>query len=170
MQEKIARSLIPHERILVASYYGKFFARNLNLYLLRKDPEQWKNTQTTNKTAASAQGTSSTKPTHTPVLPGVTLTDGQDARDTATKPESVLHKAKEKKRKNRPDDEIDQLFDKQLGKKVRKAELTDKIKSKDTPVDGGDNSAADLGLDAVFGAMAPKGDKPRRDKKKTKKG
>ena len=41
--------MIPHERDLIGSYYGKFFARNLNLYLLQRNSEQWKNMQASQK-------------------------------------------------------------------------------------------------------------------------
>jgi nucleolar protein 9 len=48
-QEKIARSLIPYEQFLAASYYGKYFAQQLNLYLLQCQLEEWKTIQADQK-------------------------------------------------------------------------------------------------------------------------
>ncbi|KAG8813556.1 Nucleolar protein 9, partial [Serendipita sp. 401] len=42
LKEKIARSLIPHQQTLVASYYGKFFAKKLQLSLLLRKPDEWR--------------------------------------------------------------------------------------------------------------------------------
>ncbi|KAF8121342.1 armadillo-type protein [Boletus edulis] len=53
LREKIARSLIPFEQFLVASFYGKFFARSLNLYLLQRRPDEWRTLQSHNKTSAA---------------------------------------------------------------------------------------------------------------------
>lgn len=41
-KEKIARSVMDNEQDLAASFYGKYFARALNLYLLRKKPNEWR--------------------------------------------------------------------------------------------------------------------------------
>jgi nucleolar protein 9 len=45
LQEKIARILVEHEESLMQSYYGKFFARTVNLPLFRRDPRKWKVSQ-----------------------------------------------------------------------------------------------------------------------------
>ncbi|KAG7446006.1 ARM repeat-containing protein [Guyanagaster necrorhizus] len=42
MKEKIARSVMEHEKSLAASYYGKFFVKALNLYTLKRRPEEWR--------------------------------------------------------------------------------------------------------------------------------
>ncbi|KAG8801311.1 Nucleolar protein 9, partial [Serendipita sp. 400] len=42
LKEKIARSLIPHQQTLAASYYGKFFAKKLQLSLLLRKPDEWR--------------------------------------------------------------------------------------------------------------------------------
>ncbi|KAF8966518.1 armadillo-type protein [Flammula alnicola] len=55
LKEKIARSLVNQEQTLAASYYGKFFARNLNLYLLQRRPEDWRNLQSERKRAQDQQ-------------------------------------------------------------------------------------------------------------------
>ncbi|KAK2464918.1 hypothetical protein APHAL10511_002994 [Amanita phalloides] len=55
LKEKIARSLIPHDRDLAASYYGRFFARNLDLQLLQRRPDEWKNKQVERKRQKEAE-------------------------------------------------------------------------------------------------------------------
>jgi nucleolar protein 9 len=44
-QEKIARSLIPDAIQLSNSQYGRFFARKLNLHLLERRPDEWREAQ-----------------------------------------------------------------------------------------------------------------------------
>ncbi len=44
-QEKIARSLIPDSIKLSNSQYGRFFARKLNLHLLERRPDEWREAQ-----------------------------------------------------------------------------------------------------------------------------
>ena len=44
-QEKIARSLIDRHNALSESQYGKYFARKLNLPLLQRRPQEWKELQ-----------------------------------------------------------------------------------------------------------------------------
>lgn len=41
-QEKIARSLIPHATTLSSSPYGHFLARRLDLHLLERRPDEWR--------------------------------------------------------------------------------------------------------------------------------
>jgi nucleolar protein 9 len=45
MQEKVAKSLIPHEHTLHGSHYGKYFAKKVNLHLLQRKPDEWRNIQ-----------------------------------------------------------------------------------------------------------------------------
>lgn len=45
MKEKIARGLIPQAIALSNSQYGKFFARRLNLHLLQRRPDEWREAQ-----------------------------------------------------------------------------------------------------------------------------
>ncbi|KAF8894312.1 armadillo-type protein [Mucidula mucida] len=51
-KEKIARSVMDQEQALAASFYGKYFARGLNLYLLRKKPYEWRDFVARNVEAA----------------------------------------------------------------------------------------------------------------------
>ena len=90
---------------LVGSFYGKFFARNLNLYLLKKNPEQWKTAQEARKTALKIP-TASDEPKEPATTP-------QSPEKSAQAPPAL----KNKKRKARPADEIDEVFE-TLGKKV----------------------------------------------------
>lgn len=174
-QEKIARSMIPHERTLAASFFGKFFARNLNLYLLQRNPEQWKTVQMNFKTASSSHVELSNK--NLPP-PSVELEVG--TTETFIQQESQASGAdgmKYKKRKVRAEDEIDRLFEK-LGKKVKKAGLAADTAA-DTTVQDGINqlrkkhrkltlAETDKGLEDVLGAIkvAPKVNSGHGHKKK----
>ncbi|TBU50501.1 ARM repeat-containing protein [Dichomitus squalens] len=143
LKEKIARSLIPHEHALAGSFYGKFFARNLNLHVLQRDPERWKSMQATAKQPVPASGSAS-NPTAASRQPqpkslGQKPEPGADVpavTATAQKTDADADRGGGGKRKakgSRPQDEIDALFDATLGKKVKKAELAsvDKIKGKE---------------------------------------
>lgn len=138
--------------------------RHLNLHLLQRNPEQWKTAQINSK--ALAQPSSGTQPSQPKA----------DATAENTKEKS-------KKRKAQPEDEIEQLFQKKLGKKVKKAVLEasggadaqpaieakeerSETKERKRRKDGGREK--DKGLTDVLSAIkaAPKDDKTRRSKKK----
>ncbi|KII96011.1 hypothetical protein PLICRDRAFT_34962 [Plicaturopsis crispa FD-325 SS-3] len=104
LKEKIARSLIPFESFLAGSYYGKFFARGLNLYLLQKRPDEWKALQAQRK-AASAQAT-----TASTALPHAAVT-------------STPHTPASSQKRKRPENEIDALFDATLGRRQKKSAI-----------------------------------------------
>ncbi|KAI9575034.1 armadillo-type protein [Boletus coccyginus] len=105
LREKIARSLIPFEQSLAASFYGKFFARNLNLYLLQRRPEEWRTLQSNNKTSA-------TTPAQLCLHPAVQPQSTPSAPPTSRK---------SSKRRGAPGDEIDVVFKATLGNKTTKA-------------------------------------------------
>ncbi|KAJ7873385.1 hypothetical protein B0H14DRAFT_2720506 [Mycena olivaceomarginata] len=131
-QEKIARSLIPQEQFLAGSYYGKFFARNLNLYLLQRRPDEWRTMQSDRKRAAGPPAVAAPSPV-------------QSAEETK----------KERKKRNvmRPGDEIDDLFGAALGKKVKKAALVDAVQPESKVLPSGKETALDRGLSDVMGAI-----------------
>jgi len=110
LKEKIARSLIPQEHFLVASYYGKFFARNLNLHLLQKRPQEWKDAQARKKATLSA--------THSAKI------EESKAEETAASSNAVdapiTPERKTKRKRTDAEDEISAVFDIALGKKVKK--------------------------------------------------
>ncbi|TFY54753.1 hypothetical protein EVJ58_g8672 [Rhodofomes roseus] len=152
MKEKIARSLMPHEHFLAGSFYGKFFARVLNLQLLKRDPDRWKDAQT-----SAGASTSATAPPAVQPAKGMLKADV----DTQSKQEPVAdaiigdEKSKKRKRKAQKEDEIDALFESTLGRKVKKSELK--------PVGGGD-------VDGKTRVEVDKDDEPTRAGKKGKKG
>ncbi|RDX53030.1 ARM repeat-containing protein [Lentinus brumalis] len=173
LKEKIARSLIPHEHALAGSFYGKFFARHLNLHVLQRDPERWKSMQAATKAPAPA-------PTPAPKPPAAE--ESPRTHSDATKSDKS---AKKGKGKARPQDEIDALFDAKLGKKIKKAELATEDKPKEEPVgvksskdEKGEKKSkkrkdreeggADRDLADVLGAIrsAPKEDKGPKKRKK----
>jgi nucleolar protein 9 len=141
--------------VLAASFFGKFFARNLNLRLLQRRPEEWRNLQSERKRSKEEQATpTETVPTiETPVEP--TPSD------------------KNRKRKVRPEDEIDALFNAKLGKRIKKAALSETtslpddpskvIAVKDVVVKKGDKE-----LEQVLGAirLAPNSDGKSKKKQK----
>ena len=168
VQEKIARSLVRHERDLAASFYGKFFARRLNIHLLLRDPEQWKNLQINVRSSAQPQAMQESRPVST-------------AQSHTATPDPQNAPAKlSKKRKARVEDEIDQLFEEKLGKKVKKAGLgvdasapsapkvNQKVEVKEKKRRKHDAAAEDRDLQDVLGAIkaAPKDDKSHKRKKK----
>ncbi|KAF8895258.1 armadillo-type protein [Infundibulicybe gibba] len=105
MKEKIGRSLIPFEHVLAGSYYGKFFARNINLYLLQRRPQEWRDMQ-----AKTKSGGQTTHPPHTPPV--------EKAPRQASAGENLP-----KRKRPAPANEIDELFNASLGKKMKKAAL-----------------------------------------------
>jgi nucleolar protein 9 len=109
IQEKIARSLITKEQVLAASFFGKFFARSLNLNLLQRRPEEWRNLQSERKRS---------KEQHVAAPP----TESAPTIETSTEP---APSDKICKRKARPEDEIDALFNAKLGKRTKKAALSE---------------------------------------------
>ncbi|KAE9386228.1 ARM repeat-containing protein [Gymnopus androsaceus JB14] len=116
LKEKIGRSLIPQEQFLAGSYYGKFFCRNLNLYLLKRRPDEWKTFQS-NKKAATDLATTPTINTNSSAEAGHLTTTGNTG-ETAPPPSK-----KKRKRETRVKDEIDELFDSTAS--TKKAKQTD---------------------------------------------
>ena len=147
IQEKIARSLITKEQVLAASFFGKFFARSLNLYLLQRRPEEWRNLQSERKRLNEQRAA----PTESPPM----------IETTSTEP---APSDKNRKRKARPEDEIDVLFNAKLGKKTKKSALSGTTSTLDGPskvtmvVEDIDARKEDKELEQVLGAirLAPK--------------
>ncbi|KAL4082064.1 armadillo-type protein [Scleroderma yunnanense] len=104
LREKIARSIIPHEQALAASFYGKYFARNLHLHLLKRRPEEWKELQSSRK--ASAKGPESAQAPVPPPPPHQSTISSQG-------------RSPEKRKRRAPEDEIDTLFSAALGNKTK---------------------------------------------------
>jgi len=156
LQEKIAKSLMPKEQALAASFYGKFFARNLNLYLLQRRPQDWRNMQSEKKRAHDQQQQTSAAAAATAV-----------SSLTPTPAESNEPPQSEKrKRKHRPDNEIDALFEEKLGKRIKKAALADEPSILESPAskrERGSGKPQDKELQQILGAIrsAPSGDKKR---------
>ncbi|KAF7354953.1 hypothetical protein MSAN_01410400 [Mycena sanguinolenta] len=142
-QEKIARSLIPQEQFLAGSYYGKFFARNLNLYLLQRRPEEWRTMQTARN-----------RPVEQPAKqPTVAVPPVESVEEASSKKEP------KKRKRNAGGDEIDELFATAIGKKVKRAALVEQVSpsGKAAPLD---NGLADV-MGAIRAAPAEKGKRKR---------
>ena len=148
IQEKIARSLITKEQVLAASFFGKFFARSLNLYLLQRRPEEWRNLQSERKRSKEQHASAPT-------------TESAPMVDTSTAEPAPSNK--NRKRKARPEDEIDALFNAKLGKRTKKAALSEITSTLDGPSKAAEIKDVavrkeDKGLEQVLGAirLAPK--------------
>ncbi|KAF8164318.1 armadillo-type protein [Pholiota molesta] len=149
LKEKIARSLVNQEQALAASYYGKFFARNLNLYLLQRRPEDWRNLQSERKRAQDQEKLQTAAPPPA-------------KHEPAAQPES-------RKRKSHPENEIDALFNEKLGKRIKKAALSESAGTTDVSSDAHPvkkEKNGDKDLQQVLGAIRSA---PANDGKKKKK-
>ncbi|KAG6849947.1 hypothetical protein H0H93_003319 [Arthromyces matolae] len=155
LKEKIARSLFVHEQFLAASFYGKFFARNLNLYLLQRRPNEWKSSQTERKRAQEAPENS------VPALSGPSPASATETTHLDQTPKST-------KRKRHPqvEDEIDAVFNASLGKRIKKAAL-EHATSTTTPKHPTESETPES-LRDVLGAIksAPAGDKSLTTKRR----
>ncbi|KAG7096605.1 hypothetical protein E1B28_004022 [Marasmius oreades] len=108
LKEKIARSVLPHEQALIGSFYGKFFSRNLNLYLLRRRPDEWRSMQSSSKLGSG--GGQNKKKGEGEVADAI-----EDQEMAVVEPQEKFQPEKNKKRKRRDKvdaqgDEIDQVF------------------------------------------------------------
>ncbi|KJA16110.1 hypothetical protein HYPSUDRAFT_47764 [Hypholoma sublateritium FD-334 SS-4] len=149
LKEKIARSLIHEEQTLAASYYGKFFARNLNLYLLQRKPEDWRNLQSERKRTQDEEKRKASAAAAAP------------SPVSAPQTEPAAPQSESRKRKSRPENEIDALFNEKLGKRIKKAALTDtKSVTAVAETPSVKKKKPDKDLDQVLGAirLAPAND------------
>lgn len=154
-QEKIARSLFTHEQFLAGSFYGKFFARNLNLYLLQRKPEEWKELQSQSKLASLQSA-----PTPDPL----TLEPSTSAEAPVLPPMPGSYQKRKKRKRGTADNEIDEVFDATLSKKVKKGVL-DTAELSSHSIDATSPSLkGDKGLLEVLGAIraAPKDEKGKK--------
>ncbi|KAF9518476.1 hypothetical protein BS47DRAFT_1289620 [Hydnum rufescens UP504] len=151
LRERIARSLIPHERFLAGSFYGKFFARNLHLTLLQRKPEEWKALQTKAKTTTEVDSSRS-------VLP-----PSSSLQDSSAKAEGDSIKIQKKtKRKHPEEDPIDSVFS--GAGKLQRNPTRPIVAPVPVPESG---TTMDKGLSEVLGAIkdVPKGTALRERKR-----
>lgn len=159
LKEKIARSLSPHEQQLLGSFYGKFFVRGLNLYLLKRSPEEWKAQQAKDASRKDHPITGSrvdSRQHRQPINPELIEESIEGKAGKANR-----DRKKRKRVADKPEDEIDALFSSVLGKKQKKGNLGSVVdgseQSKDLN-DSGDKSktkslSTDRDLDTVLGAI-----------------
>ncbi|KAI6105389.1 armadillo-type protein [Pisolithus sp. B1] len=149
LREKIVRSIMPQEQNLAASYYGKFFARNLNIHLLKRRPDEWRQLQSDSKATANGEtaeqtGAPAPTPSQSPSVASLPAVDKEALSPTR----------RSRKKRDLPADEIDVLFDTALGSKIKKAAVGHK------PVAQGKQVPTDLQIQDVLEAVraAPSGD------------
>ncbi|KAM6495360.1 Armadillo-type fold [Amanita muscaria] len=152
LKEKIAKSLFTHDQELAASYYGRFFVRNLNLQLLQRRPDEWRNLQSERKKQKEQEHQ---------------LTDhASDQSKVAVKTQSdkVVQK---RKREHQGSDEIDVLFDSSIGKKIKRAALQTGPQDR---TEGKESEKFDASLQGVLGAIkaAPNHESKAKEKKRPK--
>lgn len=130
MKEKIAKSLIPQAFALGNSQYGRFFAKRLDLHLLQRRPDEWREKQIQvvhhwklQDAARAALEAQRGEPTAPP----------QAAIPTVKKADTVAIEKEDKKRKrpsevteapNKDDQAIDELFAPVLKDKKKKKKKT----------------------------------------------
>jgi nucleolar protein 9 len=125
-QEKIARSLIPESIKLSNSQYGRFFARKLNLHLLERRPDEWREAQLGLKhhfahEKEAQQQFARPAATEKPAVPPVKDEAAADDDDAA--PVEGKKRKRSKGDKSVEDKEtavIDELFDTVIEKKKKK--------------------------------------------------
>ena len=144
LQEKIAKSLQSSEQNLAGSQYGKYFVRNMNLLLLKRDPDAWRAQQSSTREVSIPSTSGQTKSISKPPLE-------QTSAETTPK------------RKRKDGDDIDRLFDSTLGKKQKRGALPP---AREELTISANHDA--IGLESILGAIknAPKGDKDIKRKKK----
>ena len=148
LQEKIAKSLQSSEQNLAGSQYGKYFVRNMNLLLLKRDSDAWRAQQSSNREVSIPSTSGQTKSVSKIPLE-------QTSAETTPKLSP--------KRKRKDGDDIDQLFDSTLGKKQKRSALPP---AREELAISANHDAT--GLESILGAIknAPKGDKDIKRKKK----
>ncbi|KAG2053480.1 ARM repeat-containing protein [Suillus hirtellus] len=151
LREKIARSLITHEQFLAASYFGKFFARNINLYLLQRRPDEWRELQ--------SQSKSSSGPTISPPAPSATAPMSNPDDDEVSRPSKTS-----KKRRGRPEDEIDAVFNTNLGAITKRTAVSATGSSDKFVVQKPDQGLQDV-LGAIRAAPSDNGGRGKRQRK-----
>ncbi|KAF8632424.1 hypothetical protein AX17_004865 [Amanita inopinata Kibby_2008] len=165
LKERIARSLISYDQVLAASYYGRFFARNLNLQLLQRRPDNWRDMQAERKKQKEGRGIAAA------TSPQKQATE-KTVSDTVAQPEKSAKKAMKRRRESREEDEIDNVFNSAIGKKIKRAALgTDDTKAQEQATPAKQEDAyADMKtiLDAIKTAPNHDGG-PRKKKNKASK-
>lgn len=136
-----------HEQELAASFYGKFFARKLQLSLLHRRPEDWKAAQVKAIAGVDAGWKSKSGPTAQ-----TNTAEGSKAEEHA-----ATQTGKRKRKREEKKDEIDVLFEGVKENRFAKVEVTPVAKEEK-------QHAPDL--DGVLGAIksAPKKDAKKRRK------
>jgi nucleolar protein 9 len=138
--------LTEQEQFLAGSQYGKYFARRVNLPLLKRRPDEWKNLQDRSLSGPKEPAVVSGQD----ILPQKKLVEATASREP-----------RKRKREMKVTDEIDALFEESLGGKIKKAALG--------PVQGSGGLLGKKGdekddLDVVFSAIraAPREERGKR--------
>ncbi|KAF9649340.1 ARM repeat-containing protein [Thelephora ganbajun] len=153
LKEKIAKSLQLHEQSLAGSQYGKYFVRNMNLLLLKRDPDAWRAQQSSRGKVPISSTSGQTKS-----ISSISTAEKPSEQPSAEAPPKLISK-----RKRKEGDDIDKVFDSTLGKKQKRSALPP-AREEPNVFMGYDAT----GLEGVLGAIkdTPTGDKDRRHKKK----
>jgi len=136
---------------LAGSQYGKYLVRNMNLLLLKRDPDVWKAQQSSNRGGSILSAGSQTKSVSAPT-----------PEKPLEQPSAEMTPKLSSKRKRKGGDDIDKLFDSTLGKKQKRSALPP---AREESAASTNHNAT--GLESVLGAIrnAPKGDNDRKHKK-----
>ena len=127
--------------------------RNLNLYLLQRKPEDWRNLQSERK---RAQDEEKRQTAAAAAAPPSAPAPKEESPALPPAPQS-----ESRKRKSRPENEIDALFNEKSGKRIKKAAPSDiKTASAVAEAPSFKKGKSDKDLDQVLGAirLAPAND------------
>ncbi len=160
--------MIPCDKDLAASYFGRFFARNLNLQLLQRRPDEWRTAQTERKKQKEAHANTVVEAAAA-LASAATESKKEEVMSSSSPPGETGKDAKKaNKRKRHSREEIDSLFDTKIGKKVRRAALDSEGFNEQ---DGAAHpEGVDVTLLSVLGAIraAPDHEGHRKKKRKPK--
>jgi len=118
MKEKIARSLIPHATILGNDRYGRYVVRKMELHLLQRRPDEWREAMIGVKHHFAHE--KEQQQTEVKGVEAEAKKEGKGAEgETAEEAEKRRKKEKkDRKRKERERDAIDDVFE--MAKKAKK--------------------------------------------------
>ena len=157
--------MFAHNEDLAASYYGRFFARNLNLQLLQRRPDEWRDMQAERKKKEKEkEQTSARTAASAPPISEAKITTVKQAGNEKVETTKAAKRKRSSHKNKGGGDVIDSLFDSVIGKKVKRAAL-----------ESGDSEAwqrvarkddLDAGLKNVLGAIKDAPDREERKKRK----
>lgn len=98
MQEKIARSLIPDANALASSQFGRFLYGKLNLHLLERRPDEWRQKQIG---VTGGRAIPAPRPHAAPAKEGDATVNGNGKREERDEIDDLFETVEKKQKKQR---------------------------------------------------------------------